>query len=203
MSVTIKSIGGRELFVAESAADVRAAVVEAVKRGADLGSADLRSADLRGADLGGAYLRGADLRGAYLRGAYLGGAYLRGADLRGADLGGANNAEYALAQTIICPEGNLIGWKKCQGGRLVKLGIPADAKRSNGFGRKCRAEYARVLEILHGDTNVDEARSQHDSEFIYRVGETVRPDSFDEDRWNQCAPGIHFYITRAEAEAHV
>ncbi|UEA61567.1 DUF5758 domain-containing protein [Gordonia otitidis] len=130
------------------------------------------------------------------------GAYLSGADLSGAYLSGANHAEAALAQTVVCPEGDIIGWKKCQGGRLVKLLIPSDAKRSNASGRKCRAEYARVLEILHGDTNVDEARSQHDSEFIYCVGETVRPDSFDEDRWNECAPGIHFYITRAEAEAH-
>ena len=222
MSVTIKSIGGRDLYVAESAGDVRAAVVEAVKACADLSGAnlsranltcaDLTGADLYGANLYGANLYGADLSGANLTGANLSRANLTCADLYGAnvsranltcaDLYGANHAEAALAQTVVCPEGDIIGWKKCQGGRLVKLLIPSYAKRSNASGRKCRAEYARVLEILHGDTNVDEARSQHDSEFIYRVGETVRPDSFDEDRWNECAPGIHFYITRAEAEAH-
>ena len=262
MSVTIKSIGGRDLYVAESAGDVRAAVVEAVKARADLYGANLSRADLPGADLYGANLPGADLYGAdlsranlsgadlygadlsranltradlsganlpranlyganlsranltradlygaYLYGANLSGANLYGADLSradlpGADLYGADHAEAALAQTVVCPEGDIIGWKKCQGGRLVKLLIPSDAKRSNASGRKCRAEYAKVLAILDGNESVDEARSQHNPGFIYRVGEMVHPDAFDEDRWNECAPGIHFYITRAEAEAH-
>src|SRR5690349_633448 len=59
-----------------AATDLRAALIEAVVRGADLGGADLRGADLRGTDL-----RGTDLGGADLRGADLGGADLRGADL--------------------------------------------------------------------------------------------------------------------------
>ena len=192
MSVTIKSIGGRDLYVAESAGDVRAAVVEAVKASADLAGAYLARANLYSADLTGAYLSGADLTG----------ANLSRADLYGANLSGANHAEAALAQTVVCPEGDIIGWKKCQGGRLVKLLIPSDAKRSNASGRKCRAEYAKVLAILDGNENVDEARSQHNPGFIYRVGEMVHPDAFGEDRWNECAPGIHYYITRAEAEAH-
>jgi uncharacterized protein YjbI with pentapeptide repeats len=101
---------GTVLYTAQSAADVRAAVLEAAKAKADLrwadlseanlsganlseadlSEADLRWADLRWADLRGADLRGADLRGANLSGAYLSGADLRGADLRGADLSGAN-----------------------------------------------------------------------------------------------------------------
>ena len=232
MSVTIKSIGGRDLYVAESAGDVRAAVVEAVKAradlyganlsranlygadlyganlsranlyGANLSRANLSRADLYGADLSRADLSGADLSGANLSGADLSRADLSRADLSRADLYGANHAEAALAQTVVCPEGDIIGWKKCQGGRLVKLLIPSDAKRSNASGRKCRAEYAKVLAILDGNESVDEARSQHNPGFIYRVGEMVHPDAFDEDRWNECAPGIHYYITQAEAEAY-
>ena len=227
MSVTIKSIGGRDLYVAESAGDVRAAVVEAVKASADLAGAYLARANLSGANLSGANLTRADLYSANLSGANLSGANLTRANLSGADLysanltranlsranlsradlyganlSGANHAEAALAQTVVCPEGDIIGWKKCQGGRLVKLLIPSDAKRSNASGRKCRAEYAKVLAILDGNENVDEARSQHNPGFIYRVGEMVHPDAFGEDRWNECAPGIHYYITRAEAEAH-
>ena len=247
MSVTIKSIGGRDLYVAESAGDVRAAVVEAVKARANLSGADLSGADLSGAnltradlsrtnlyganlsranlygtnlygadlsraDLYGANLSRANLYGADLYGAYLSRANLSGADLSRAnlsradlsraDLYGADHAEAALAQTVVCPEGDIIGWKKCQGGRLVRLLIPSDAKRSNASGRKCRAEYAKVLAILDGNESVDEAHSQHNPGFIYRVGEMVHPDAFDEDRWNECAPGIHFYITQAEAEAH-
>ena len=199
MTITIKNISGRVLYTAESATDVRSALIEAVKDGAYLRDAYLGGAYLGDADLRGAYLHGADLRGAYLRGADLHGANLRGADLRG-----AKGADLAKAQTSICPDGELIGWKKARGARIVKLRIPEDAKRSNASGRKCRAEYAEVLAITDHDGNpVVDAFSQHDEDFRYVVGETVRPDSFDEDRWNECAPGIHFYITRAEAEAHL
>jgi uncharacterized protein YjbI with pentapeptide repeats len=90
VSVTIRSIDGRDLFVAEGAADVRAAVVAAAKVRADLSGADLSGADLSRADLSGADLSGADLSGAYLSGADLNGAYLSGADLSGANLSRAN-----------------------------------------------------------------------------------------------------------------
>ena len=164
-------------------------------RGADLRSADIRSADLRGANLQGADLWGADLRGADLRSADLQGADLQGADLWSADLKGAENVPpFAAAQTSITPEGDLIGYKKLAGGVICKLRIPADAKRSNATGRKCRAEYAIILE--------GEGASKYDPKFVYKVGETVRPTKpFADDRWNECAPGIHFYLTRIEAES--
>ena len=47
------------LYKSETATDTRAAVVEAVSRGANLRGAYLRGAYLGGADLGGAYLGGA------------------------------------------------------------------------------------------------------------------------------------------------
>ena len=74
------------LYRAESAQDVRAALEEAVRSGADLYGANLSGANLRGVDLYGANLSGADLRRADLRRADLRGADLRGADLRGVDL---------------------------------------------------------------------------------------------------------------------
>ena len=37
-------------------------------------------------------------------------------------------------------------------------------------------------------------------DFVYRVGETVRPDAWGGDRWVECAGGIHFFLTRYEAE---
>lgn len=157
---------------------------------ADLRGANLYCADLRGADLYGADLRGADLRGANLRGANLYGANLYGADLYGAK----NIPSLVAAQTLIVPAGDLIVWKKLKGGVLCKLRIPADAKRLNGTGRKCRAEFAEVLE--------GEGVSLYDNDFKYKVGEIVRSDSFDEDRWNECSNGIHFFLTREEAEAY-
>ena len=121
-----------------------------------------------------------------------------GAGLRGADLRGAKGAETAIAQTRILPEGNLIGWKKCRGSVIVKLRIPEEAKRSHAFGRKCRAEFADVLEII----GADEARSSRDPDLVYRVGERVTPDHWCDDWQTECSSGIHFFITRLEAEAY-
>jgi hypothetical protein len=171
--------------------------------GADLGGADLRSAnlggaDLGGADLGGADLGGADLGGADLGGANLGGANLGGANLRSANLGSAKNSDLAIAMTRILPEGDLIGWKKCQDNIIVKLRIPEAAKRSHAFGRKCRAEYVDVIEVI----GADEGISQHDGETKYIAGRRVTPDKFDENWMEECSSGIHFFITEAEARVY-
>ena len=183
--------------------------------GADLSGADLRGANLRGANLRGANLSVADLRGANLSGVSLYRADLRGADLRGAnlyraDLLGANlrgtEIELMLVNKfypICCPEaGSFVGWKKVRGDLIVKLEVTENAKRSSAFGRKCRCNEAKVLDIQNLDgtsADVTEVYSKHDANFAYRVGETVRVDNFDEDRRNECAPGIHFFITRQEA----
>jgi hypothetical protein len=179
-------------------------------READLREADLREADLRGANLYGANLYGANLYGANLREADLRGANLYGADLReanlreanlyGADLREAKNADLAIAMTRILPQGTITGWKKCRDGVIVKLQIPARAKRSHAFGRKCRAEYAKVVQIF----GADEAVSSHDSNFKYHKGDIVRPKQpFDENWLDECSSGIHFFITKEEAENYL
>ena len=167
--------------------------------------ADLRYADLRYADLRYADLRDADLRYADLRDADLRYADLRDADLRYADLSGAKANECTAMYHLACPEeGAFIGFKKCDGAEecvLVKLEIPKDAKRSSATTRKCRCSKAKVISITGIATGkeYDEAFSQRDKRFVYRVGETVVPDNFDEDRWNDCSNGIHFFITKQEA----
>ncbi len=180
---------------------------------ADLQRADLRGVDLRGADLQGAYLRGVDLRGADLRGAYLQradlqradlrgadlqGAYLQRADLqradlRGADLRGADLQRAYLAPFANCPEeGDFVGWKKLNNGTVAKLLIPAEAKRTSAMiGRKCRAEFVKVLE---GD-----GYDQRTGMLHYSPGEIVRPDGYDDDIRVECTKGIHFFITKQEA----
>lgn len=185
-------------------------------RGAYLRHADLRGADLRHASLHGAYLMHADLRDADLcdadlRDAALYRADLRGADLYGADLHRAYGVQLSIAKISILPdEGDIIGWKKAWTDNempptpvIVKLLIPADAQRSNATGRKCRASTARVLDLqdkqgnsLPPDTT---AYSSYDTDFTYKKGETVHVENFDTNRWNECAPGIHFFITRIEA----
>ena len=146
---------------------------------ADLTYADLTHADLTGTNLTYAYLIGASLRG-------------------------AKNVPYI---PMICPEeGEFIGWKKAnaQSGKhvIVKLKIPASAKRSSATSRKCRCNKAKVLEIYNLDGTIAEERecySDYDSDFVYEVGKTVEVDNFCEDRWSDCAPGIHFFINRQEA----
>lgn len=193
--------------------------IEAIlkKHGFDcLHGANLRFADLSDADLHGAELSYADLRGAALHGADLSDADLQGADLHGADLSDANlrdanHVKLSIVKTSILPdEGDIIGWKKAYVDSatpvIVKLLIPADAQRSNATGRKCRASTARVLDLqdkqgnsLPPDTT---AYSGYDTDFTYKKGETVHVEDFDTNRWNECATGIHFFITRAEAVAY-
>ena len=178
---------------------------------ADLRYANLCGADLHGANLYDANLGHADLRYANLRYANLCGADLSYADLSDVDLRDANHVQLSIAKISILPdEGDIIGWKKAyvDGTMLlksviVKLLIPSDAQRSNATGRKCRASKARVLDLqdkqgnsLPPDTT---AYSGHDTDFTYKKGETIHVEDFDTNRWKECAPGIHFFITRIEA----
>jgi len=167
---------------------------------ANLSGADLSRAYLSGADLSGANLSGANLSGAYLSRAYLSGAYLSDADLSGAYLSDANlsraylsraDLKILLSVRTILPEGDLIGWKKLQSGVICKLQIPAKALRVGGLiGRKCRAEFAVVLE---GEG------SGLQNGHVYKVGETVKPDKYDPNPFVECSNGIHFFITKQEA----
>ena len=171
-------------------------VLDAIRRGADLRDTDLYGADLCDADLRGANLSDADLCDADLRG-----ADLRSADLRGANLCGANLRD-AKGCYLSCPtEGSFIGWKKASG-HIVKLRIPEDARRSSATGHKCRCDKAYVMEIQNMDgtrATVDAVRSDHDQNFVYTVGATVEVPDFDDNRWSECAQGIHFFIDRREA----
>ena len=186
-------------------------VLDAIRRDANLRDADLRGANLCGANLCDADLRDAnlcdaDLRGANLRDANLYGADLRGADLRGANLYGADlrgaNLRDAKGCYLSCPtEGSFIGWKKASG-HIVKLRIPEDARRSSATGHKCRCDKAYVMEIQNMDgtkATEDTVRSDHDKDFVYTVGATVEVPDFDDNRWSECAPGIHFFIDRRAA----
>ena len=186
----------------------RADLSDASLSGANLSGANLRRASLSGANLSGANLSDAVLSGANLSGADLSGADLSGADLRWANLKRANLSGANLRYPIACPEdGAFIGYKKVKNiaGQcyIVKLQIPAKAKRCSATSRKCRCSYAKVLSITHLDgtkTGLESVTNKFfGKECVYTIGEYVYPDSFDEDRWNECSHGIHFFITRQEA----
>ncbi len=103
-----------------------------------------------------------------------------------------------MARTQICPqEGAFVGWKKLQNNLIARLVIPHDAQRLNAYGsRKCRASKVFVHEIFGGESGLD----KHTGKTLYEVGKEVLPDSFNDDRQVECSNGIHFFMTREEAE---
>ena len=121
-----------------------------------------------------------------------------------ANLSGALNVPFI---PMTCPEeGSFIGWKKCSDNYIVTLLIPEDAKRSSATGRKCRANKAVVLRIENLDgseADVNSVMSNYDRDFVYEVDKTVIEPNFCEDRFQECAPGIHFFINRQEAVEYV
>lgn len=151
-------------------------IMEAIKDGADLNDADLRGANLRDADL-------------------------RDAGLRGADLSGADTMRTKGIYSACPTEGIFVGWKKASG-YIVKLEILADSRRSSSGGNKCRCDKAKVLEIQFIDgskADIDEVASSYNANFIYKIGVIATEPLFEENRFIECAPGIHFFVDRKAA----
>lgn len=140
----------------------------------------------------------ANLHRANLSGANFYEANLYRANLYKADLREAKNLNFPIA----CPEkGTFTAFKKSKK-YIIELEIPSDALRSSSTTRKCRCSKAKVVSITNLDgtsSDIKSVASNYDSEFIYNLGETVEVPNFDTNRWNECAPGIHFFITRQEA----
>ena len=180
-------------------------------RNADLTEVDLTDVTLRNANLKYANLRCADLRCANLKYANLRCADLTSANLEGVDLWNANLIDSKLVgiktnmntigYNLACPEeGSFIGYKKA-GKCIVKLLIPEDAKRSSATTAKCRCDKAKVLDIedIKTGEKVMKVSSNYNSNFIYRIGEIVTVNNFDDNRWNECSTGIHFFMNRENA----
>ena len=203
------SLNGANLYGASlNGANLERASLEGANLyGASLNGANLYGASLEGASLYGANLERASLEGANLYGASLERANLNGASLEGASLYGANLERASLEGAnfflpILCPEmGAFIGWKTASG-KIIKLEILADARRSSATGRKCRCDKAKVLEIQEPDgamSDCVEVTSDYDSTFVYKLDEIVEVKNFETDRFKECAAGIHFFVTREEA----
>ena len=198
-----------------SNADLRNAILKNVDlREADLTEADLREADLREADMYGAYCCYANLNGVDLRNADLSKADIYAADLKEANLLGTNlknanisyakiNANTKIDYPIACSEtGSFIGYKKACYEKIVKLQICEDAKRSSATTKKCRCSKALVLAIENidgSDSGLKGIASIYDPSFIYRVGKIAEVPDFDNNRWRECSPGIHFFANRQDA----
>ena len=146
-------------------------------------------ANLRGANLRGANLQGSDLQGANLKSANLQGANLLGANLYGADLRDAILPHFQL----VPEEGSFVGYKKVDSGEVITLSIPTFAKRTSSLvGRKCRASSVVVLK----------GSGKSDRGGVYIEGKEYFPDAYDGDIRVECTSGVHFFITRKEAEEY-
>lgn len=137
---------------------------------------------------------------------------LSNAKIRDCELKNIRVNSYTSFYSLQCPEeGSFIGFKKASilevSGEIieviVKLQITEDSLRSSATSRKCRCSKAKVLSISYLDgTECPKgtiAHSQYDSDFIYKIGDILEIKNFDENRWEECSTGIHFFITREEA----
>ena len=179
----------------DNAEIVRGNLIRADFNGASLVNTCLEYAKLYNADFQYANLSWADLRNCNLYH-----VNFRCCNLWGANLVGAKYVPYI---PLRCPsDGAFIGWKKVNN-VLVKLEIPADAKRSSATTNKCRCEKAKVLGFYDSlgskELNITELGNNRYEECRYIKGEMVYPRLFDEDRWIECGHGIHFFINKQDA----
>ena len=174
--------------------NMRADLSGANLSGANLSGADLRRANLSGANLSGADLYGANLSGADLRGADLCGANLRRANLREANLREAKGNLIEYRRGKVLPD-KIIGYKKCEKDIIVTLEIPRGAIVFSINGNKCRTNKAKVIAI----DGTGRAISTY-KYMSYYVGDEFTVYNFNCEYNEECAQGIHFFMTREEAE---
>ncbi len=158
--------------------------------GADFRDANMATASFRYCDMGGCDIRGADLFGAILEHAMLEGVV---------------SDERTQWFRLHCPEkGAFLAYKKCVNDRMVQLLVPEDARRTSATMPSCRCDKAKVLTIKSFEfkEEFEEAWSLVDEDFVYRKGQWVQVDDFNEDRWQDSTTGIHFWLTREEAKAY-
>jgi hypothetical protein len=144
-------------------------------------------------------------------------AVFREIDFTGADFSGSNFFCAALEGAILdevkddentrffrlaCPAtGAFLGWKIGANRRLIRLLIPADARRTSATGYACRCDKAKVLSIksIDGTVSYEWASATVNDQFIYKAGEWAYPHDFNPYRWVEDAPGIHFFLERQQA----
>ncbi len=170
-------------------------------------NAKLQYTKFENCDLSGSSFAYADLFAADVRTCELSGSNVDGADFFAALLWEAKLDNLLVTDRTkffrnYCPEeGYIFGYKKCFNERMVQLLIPKDAKRCSSTTNACRCDKARVVAItdVNKKESYKEAMSFVDPNFIYRLGEMVYADSYNEDRWHDSSHGIHFWMTFEEA----
>ena len=157
-----------------------------------------KRANLYGANLSGANLSDANLTCTNLISANLTDAILSGADLTGADLTDTILDEKEQCRKGIVLTEPMIGYKKAYGDKIITLEIPIGAKVFSINNNKRRANKVNVIN-MQGETKLC---SKYDTSFKYHVGDEIEIKDFDENYNVECGSGIHFFLTREEAEKY-
>jgi len=182
---------------------IAAALCDGNFRGANLSSCDFRWADLDYVHFENAILSNADLR--WTKNSYW--ARFEGANMEGIEIEGSPIDDEAVEGVknlfipMVCPEeGSFIAWKKCRDGKIAKILVPENALRTGGCRYTCRASEVLILDIFDGESTCEEAISIRDENIIYHKGELVKDEEEFDNSLLHNGTGIHFFITRAEAE---
>jgi hypothetical protein len=109
----------------------------------------------------------------------------------------------------------LTAFKKVYGplshGAIVNLILPVGAKfyapscvwnhTSSRGGRKMRANRAvtHSIALIHNGEGLKDARSSFDKDYVYAPGIVARPKPHFSSAYDQCDPGIHFFLNVVEA----
>ena len=90
-------------------------------------------------------------------------------------------------------------YKKCVNSVIVVAEIPKDAQVRGSFGKKCRANKAKIVEVIGTYAGVPVGISIWDKTTTYFVGDEIEVEDFDYSD-EVCSTGYHFFCTREEAE---
>lgn len=170
----------------------------------DFTGADLEYSDLRHANLDSARLNDVNLYAANLYGANLNCARVKHANLAKAYLSATNLSDVVIADAKCTlreyRKGKIITedikvYKKCRGNVIVTLIIPRGAIVFSINGYKCRTNKAKVIAI----DGADRAYS-YINRTSYYVGDEFNIYNFNCEYNEECAEGIHFFMTREQAE---
>lgn len=109
-----------------------------------------------------------------------------------------------IISPVVALKAPLIVYKKLRNNRLATLQLEPGQTFQSQRGGKCRTDRAFVLKIesLNSKRLVKTGRSLHTESFLYEVGKTMIAEGHDSSI-HECSTGIHFFLTRKEAEEYV
>ena len=90
-------------------------------------------------------------------------------------------------------------YKKCLNNVIVVAEIPYDAEVRGRYDGKCRANKAKIIDIIGDFCGEKIGFSTYDYTTTYFIGDEVVIEDFDKS-FEECSTGFHFFCTREQAE---